>query len=90
MNIHDKINYKEFYKSWRFVERSRLITFFKPDVDDYAINYSIKLFNLNEQSKMVHSGRNYCHDCSVDSRQERYHYNDSPKYLKPIKKGQAK
>ena len=83
-NIHHKINYKEFYKGWIFHMYKGKVRELKPDVGDYAINYSIKLHNKTEQTKAVNSGNYYCHDCSNDYNKRCTHFNYSPNYLRYI------
>ena len=78
--IHDKINFKECYKGKRFFNDH----YIKDDLKDYAINYSIYLYNKNQQNKMINSGLSYCHDCSHDYNKRCEHYNYSPNYIRFI------
>ena len=80
MNIHNKINFKEVYKGKKFNNKYEIID----DVDDFAINYSIYLYNKNQQNKMINSGSYYCHDCSHDFNERCKHYNYNANYYKFI------
>ena len=89
MNIHNKINFKEYYKGKIFHRdmnnKGKIdVNYIKDDVKDYAINYSIYLYNKNQQNKMINSGLSYCHDCSYDYNKRCEHYNYNPNYIKFI------
>ena len=84
MNIHHKINHKDYNKGWIFKWINNKRVFHKEDINDFAMNYSIDLHNKKEQSKMINSGRYYCSDCSYSAGYSIHHYNYSPKFLKKI------
>ena len=85
-SIHDKINYKSIWKALKFEKINNKIDYnkFKECTDDYAINYSIKLYNKNQYYRMINGGSYYCHDCSTDYNCRKTHFNYPAKYLKYI------